>query len=166
MTVERDWFWFWFWFYYALWLASVFTLVLVLWQSSENRSISAFLIGSNPLANSSWSILIQWFTCQEVRLISGIFCFERRLLGQKWTKKWRSWLSEDEIAQFLTKTAQKKWKTYCSMDVNYFLCQGHSFEERLRGSKFVRNLEKFWMDDTRIFEFGFCVMWRIMYADL
>ena len=39
MTVERDWFWFWFWFYYALWLASVFTLVLVLRQSSENRSI-------------------------------------------------------------------------------------------------------------------------------
>ena len=36
MTVERDWFWF----YYALWLASVFTLVLVLRQSSENRSIS------------------------------------------------------------------------------------------------------------------------------
>ena len=42
MTVERDWFWFWFWFYYALWLASVFTLVLVLRQSSENRSISFF----------------------------------------------------------------------------------------------------------------------------
>ena len=38
MTVERDWFWFWFWFYYALWLASVFTLVLVLRQSGENRS--------------------------------------------------------------------------------------------------------------------------------
>ena len=38
MTVERDWFWFWF--YYALWLASVFTLVLVLRQSSENRSIT------------------------------------------------------------------------------------------------------------------------------
>ena len=42
LTVERDWFWFWFWFwfYYALWFASVFTLVLVLRQSSENRSIS------------------------------------------------------------------------------------------------------------------------------
>ena len=40
MTVERDWFWFWF--YYAIWLASVFTLVLVLRQSSENRSISTF----------------------------------------------------------------------------------------------------------------------------
>ena len=45
MTVERDWFWFWFWFYYALWLASVFTLVLVLRQSSENRSIQFHLIG-------------------------------------------------------------------------------------------------------------------------
>ena len=43
MNVERDWFWFWFWFYYALWLASVFTLVLVLRQSSENRSIQKFL---------------------------------------------------------------------------------------------------------------------------
>ena len=32
MTVERNWFWFWF------WLASVVTLVLVLRQSSENRS--------------------------------------------------------------------------------------------------------------------------------
>ena len=42
MTVERDWFWFWIWFYYALWLASVFTLVLVLRQSSENRSNKAF----------------------------------------------------------------------------------------------------------------------------
>ena len=41
MTVERDWFWFWF--YYALLLASVFTLVLVLRQSSENRSnLTAF----------------------------------------------------------------------------------------------------------------------------
>ena len=40
LTVERDWFWFWFWFYYALWLASVFTLVLVLRQSSENRSMT------------------------------------------------------------------------------------------------------------------------------
>ena len=38
LTVESNWFWFWFWFYYALWLASVFTLVLVLRQSSENRS--------------------------------------------------------------------------------------------------------------------------------
>ena len=28
----------WFWFYYALWLASVFIFVLVLRQSSENRS--------------------------------------------------------------------------------------------------------------------------------
>ena len=46
MTVERDWFWFWFWFYYALWLASVFTLVLVLRQSSENRSILLFMFFS------------------------------------------------------------------------------------------------------------------------
>ena len=51
MTVERDWFWFWFWFYYALWLASVFTLVLVLRQSSENRSITLF-------SYSTWSQFI------------------------------------------------------------------------------------------------------------
>ena len=44
LTVERDWFWFWFWFYYALWLASVFTLVLVLRQSSENRSIVKYAV--------------------------------------------------------------------------------------------------------------------------
>ena len=36
--------WFWFWFYYALWLASIFTLVLVLRQSSENRSIKRMFI--------------------------------------------------------------------------------------------------------------------------
>ena len=29
----------WFWFYYGLWLASVFTLLLILRQSSENRSM-------------------------------------------------------------------------------------------------------------------------------
>ena len=34
----------WFWFYYALWLASVFTLVLVLRQSSENRSIDVQIL--------------------------------------------------------------------------------------------------------------------------
>ena len=38
LDCRRDWFWFWF--YYALWLASVFTLVLVLRQSSENRSMT------------------------------------------------------------------------------------------------------------------------------
>ena len=43
MTVGRDWFWFWFWFYYALGLAGVFTLVLVLRQSSENRSMAPCL---------------------------------------------------------------------------------------------------------------------------
>ena len=31
------------WFYYALWLASVFTLVLALRQSSENRSIRMYI---------------------------------------------------------------------------------------------------------------------------
>ena len=37
----------WFWFYYALWLVSVFTLVLVLRQSSENCS--------NPSLNQFWA---------------------------------------------------------------------------------------------------------------
>ena len=54
MTVERDWFWFWFWFYYALWLASVFTLVLVLRQSSENRSIYK-LIFVFKVEKSQWT---------------------------------------------------------------------------------------------------------------
>ena len=45
MTVESNWFWF----YYALWLASVFTLVLVLRQSSENRSIAKSSAKSRPL---------------------------------------------------------------------------------------------------------------------
>ena len=44
---KGNWFWFWFWFYYALWLASVFTLVLVLRQSSENCSIRMYISFSN-----------------------------------------------------------------------------------------------------------------------
>ena len=28
----------------------------------------------------------------------------------EWTKKWRSWLSKDEVAEFLTKTARNKCK--------------------------------------------------------
>ena len=43
------------WFYYALWLASVFTLVLVLRQSSENRSnrLSKQMKGSLAKRNST-----------------------------------------------------------------------------------------------------------------
>ena len=67
MTVERDWFWFWF--YYALWLGSVFTLVLVLRQSSENRSmIKVFthchicpsfvqFLASKQIITKTWSTL-------------------------------------------------------------------------------------------------------------
>ena len=47
----------WFWFYYALWLASVFTLVLVLRQSSENRSIFFKNSCSFPVS-SNWYLLI------------------------------------------------------------------------------------------------------------
>ena len=51
----------WFWFYYALWLASVFTLVLVLRQSSENRSSSidfvlTCLVTRPLLANSACAV--------------------------------------------------------------------------------------------------------------
>ena len=41
-----------------------------------------------------------------------------------WTKKWWSWLSKEEIAQFLTETEQRNarlHKTYCLVDVIYFL---------------------------------------------
>ena len=47
LTVERDWFWF----FYALWLACVFTLVLVLRQSSENRSTGNVSIGIESLVD-------------------------------------------------------------------------------------------------------------------
>ena len=58
MTVERDWFWFWF--YYALWLASVFTLVLVLRQSSENRSIIPYRFAySTSVINRKFPKLIR-----------------------------------------------------------------------------------------------------------
>ena len=60
MTVERDWFWFWF--YYALWLASVFTLVLVLRQSSENRSMtksSTQMFNGRTLSKSTSGSIIE-----------------------------------------------------------------------------------------------------------
>ena len=53
----------WFWFYYPLWLASVFTLVLVLRQSSENRSNSK-----------------KQNTCINRRLNSSVVCLFARLL--------------------------------------------------------------------------------------
>ena len=57
----------WFWFYYALWLASVFTLVLVLRQSSENRSISKVLyVLHEPLG--------KWNLRQFRNITSGIQC--------------------------------------------------------------------------------------------
>ena len=37
-------------------------------------------------------------------------CLEKRPLGQSDLKKWRSRLSEDEIAEFLTKTEWHKYK--------------------------------------------------------
>ena len=79
MTVERDWFWFWFWFYYALWLASVLTLVLVLRQSSENRSIYA------DVALVLVSLLSTIFQCKDLNVSktkkrTKIFCFLRNLI--------------------------------------------------------------------------------------
>ena len=61
----RDWFWFWFWFYYALWLASVFTLGLVLRQSSENRSLWFVYSGKGKsipvfFGFLHWFVIIDW----------------------------------------------------------------------------------------------------------
>ena len=42
----------------------------------------------------------------------------------EWTTKWTLQLSEDKVAEFLTKTERKKLrlrKAYCSMDVFYVL---------------------------------------------
>ena len=63
----------WFWFYCALWLASVFTLVLVLRQSSENRSIS--WLGS--------CAIFRWFKGSHVIGVNVFPCTLRRFLSKK-----------------------------------------------------------------------------------
>ena len=65
---------------------------------------------------------------------------------------------EDEIAEDFTKTEWKKCKQeYVLLDGRYLLIFrkraekiqiGQSFEESLRGSKHVKNLEIFWINNT------------------
>ena len=48
---------------------------------------------------------------REIDYRSTSFSMRRRLaVIHEWTKKWRSRLSEDEVAEFLTKTARNKYK--------------------------------------------------------
>ena len=87
-------------------------------------------------------------------------------------------LSEEELAEFLTKTKRKEIntktrRTYCSMDVIYFLgsickknlclypetVQNTGQQKSLRGSKLV---PIFGVNNKTIIEFGLRRMWRIM----
>ena len=90
--------------------------------------------------------------------------------------KWRSQLSRDEIAEYLTKTDHKKCKNTQNIHIarwalnlstfwgvssrkkNIFLYPeiGQSFEESTRGDKLVKYLPDIFI------EFGFCMMWRII----
>ena len=93
----------------------------------------SFLIGSKanwclPYLDDASNIpSIRWYISLETRLIHGIFDWKRGRIGNRpsiklsstrgrlaiiheWTKKWRSRLSEDEVAEFLTKTARDKCK--------------------------------------------------------
>ena len=55
--------------------------------------------------------LIWWCVYLETRLIDGILYLPRKKAAwTKWTKKWLSRLSEDEKAEFLTKTERNKYK--------------------------------------------------------
>ena len=72
MTVERDWFWF----YYALWLASVFTLVLVLRQSSENRSIINQSCEIKLLTNKKLEIVQKDDTPHERHVFRVLLCLQ------------------------------------------------------------------------------------------
>ena len=92
-----------------------------------------FLIGAKanwclPYLDDASNIpSIRWYISLETRLIHGIFDWKRGRIGNRpsiklsstrgrlaiiheWTKKWRSRLSEDEVAEFLTKTARDKCK--------------------------------------------------------
>ena len=132
------------------------------------------------------------------RLIDGIFVWKRgccmgnrpsiNLVSRRgrlavfffepvnWKKNWRSRLSEDEIAGFLTKIERKKCKNsqYQNLLLNgcYLLFEeyeeeknkkktsvyilkpyreiGQSLEESLRGGKLIKNLEIFWMNNKII----------------
>ena len=61
-----------------------------------------------------YTALSHWFdgvfTWKQGWLMVYCICLEKRQLGQSELKKWLSRLSEDEIAEFLTKTEQNKYK--------------------------------------------------------
>ena len=100
---------------------------------------------------------IRWYICLETRLIDGIFAWKRDCLGNQWSKKWRSRLSEDELAEFLKKCKNTQ---NILLDRSYLL-----FEEYLQkkkniflyletvprnGPKFWKNLETFWMNNITV----------------
>ena len=88
-------------------------------------------------------------------------------------------LFKDEIAELLILTEFKKCNNtqnilldefYLHFEENlqektsvYIMCRetGQSFEESLRGSKHVKNLEIFWMNIKTVIEFGFPMMRRM-----
>ena len=92
-----------------------------------------FLIGAKanwclPYLDDASNIpSIRCYISLETKLIDGTFDWKRNRMGNRpsiklsstrgrlaiiheWTKKWRSQLSEDEVAEFLTKTARDKCK--------------------------------------------------------
>ena len=97
------------------------------------QNMRPFLIGSRAkwclpyLGDASNIPSMRWYISWETRLIDGIFDWIRGCMGNRpsidlvstsgrlaiiheRTKKWRSRLSEDEVAEFLTKTARNKCK--------------------------------------------------------
>ena len=92
---------------------------------------------------------IRWYICLETRLIDGIFAWKRDCLGNQWSKKWRSRLSEDELAEFLKKCKNTQ---NILLDRSYLL-----FEEYLQEKKNIflyletvpRNGPKFWKKSSK-----------------
>ena len=91
---------------------------------------------------------------------------ETRLLGQKWTKKWRSRLFEDEIAEFLDEIQEhaKHIARYgCYLHFGGVSVQDKTIQilswnraekkakvlKSLRGSKHVKNFEIFWINNNK-----------------
>ena len=87
------------------------------------QNISLFSIGSNPCSKSSY-LTKRSLPCLEDAnsfSINSMVHLETRLLGQKWTKKWRSRLFEDEIAEFLDEIQEYAKHIARMMDVIYLL---------------------------------------------
>ena len=111
--------------------------------------------------------------------IDSMVHLETRLLGQKWTKKWRSRLFEDEIVEFLNEIQEYAKHIARMMDVIYLL-GGYQFNIKqfsfypgtvlrkrpkfwrtsTRGSKHVKNFEIFWINNNKtIIEFVLAFIW-------